>query len=92
MSVLCDRLDSTFFNTIPDLCAAAHSLSENQVKAKLIQLGKMFIKHQVSKEFGLVMIHRHFDISENEMVIETLNDQKLHSVSSPWIYNSRIIL
>lgn len=84
MAVLLERPDSEFFCTIPDLDDAVHSFDNNEVKTKLILLGKPFAKHKVSKSYGLVMVHRHFDISENEILVETLNDEKTLSVSTPW--------
>lgn len=85
MSVLCERPDSEFFLTIPDLDDAVHSFAENDVKSKLTLFGSLFVKHGVTEKFGLTMVHRHFDITENEVLVETLNDQNTVSVTSPWI-------
>lgn len=85
MSVLCERPDSEFFCTIPDLHEAVHSFAENEVSSKIALLGSIFVKHGVTREFGLAMVHRHFGISKNEVLVETLNDQKSVSVTSPWI-------
>lgn len=85
MSILCERPDSEFFQTIPDLHDAVHSFAENEVLSKLESFGRLFVKHGVDEEFGLAMVHRHFDISNNEVLVETLNDQNSISVTSPWI-------
>lgn len=84
MSILLERPDSEFFHTLPELDDAVHSFVVNDVKSKLILFGRIFAKHSVVDEFGLVMVHRHFDMSENEVLVETLNDQKSLSVASPW--------
>lgn len=85
MSILCERPDSEFFLTIPDLHDAVHNFTDNEVQSKLELFGSIFVKHGVAKDFGLAMVHRHFDISKNELLVETLNDQKSISVTSPWI-------
>lgn len=85
MSVLCEIPDSEFFFTIPDLHDAVHSFADNEVESKLALFGSIFVKHGVTSKFGLAMVHRHFDITENEVLVETLNDQKSVSVTSPWI-------
>lgn len=85
MSVLCEIPDTAFFHTIPHLHDAVHSFADNEVKSKLQSFGALFAKHGVTKELGLAMIHRHFDISRDEILVETINDLKSVSVTSPWI-------
>lgn len=85
MSVLCERPDSEFFHSVPHLHDAVHNFGENEVRAKLPVFGQLFVKHNVTREFGLAMVHRHFDISEREVLVETINDEKSISVTSPWI-------
>lgn len=85
MSVLCERPDSEFFLTIPDLHVAVHSFADNEVESKLELFGHIFVKYGVTNEYGLVMVHRHFDISREEILVETINDEKTISVTSPWI-------
>lgn len=91
MSVLCERPDSEFFHSVPDLHDAVHSFADNEVRSKLPVFGKLFVKHSVTKEFGLAMVHRHFDISKNEVLVETVNDEKSISVTSPWIIKGTFI-
>ncbi len=80
MSVLCERPDSEFFLTIPDLHVAVHSFADNEVESKLELFGHIFVKYGVTNEYGLVMVHRHFDISREEILVETINDEKTISV------------
>ncbi|KAJ6648362.1 hypothetical protein Bhyg_03590, partial [Pseudolycoriella hygida] len=85
MSILCERPDAEFFPTIPDLHDAVHSFAANEVTSKLALLGDLFARHGVTQNFGLSMVHRHFDISKEEVLVETLNDLNSVSVTSPWI-------
>ncbi|XP_037026174.1 uncharacterized protein LOC119067365 [Bradysia coprophila] len=92
MSVLCERPDSEFFRTIPDFCVAVQKFTENDVKSKLEHFGRIFERHGVAEEFGLAMVHRHFDISKDEVLVETLNDQKSIGVTSPWIIKDTTVV
>lgn len=92
MSVLCERPDSEFFSTIPDLHDAVRSFTDNEVNSKLVLFGSLFVKHGVTEQFGLTIVHRHFDITENEVLVETLNDQNTVSVTSPWIIRGSFCL
>lgn len=90
MSVLCARPDTEFFRSVPELHDAIHSFDDNDVRAKLPEFGKLFVKHNVTNDFGLAMVHRHFDILEKEVLVETINDEKSISVTSPWIIKGTI--
>lgn len=85
MSVLCERPDAEFFHTIPDIRDAVENFAANEVLSKLESFGRLFAKHEAAKDFGLALIHRHFDISKEEILVETLNQDNSVSVSSPWI-------
>lgn len=89
MSILCERPDTEFFHTIPHLHDAVHSFAANKVLSKLTLFGTLFAKYDVADKFGLAMVHRHFDISKDEILVETINERKSVSVTSPWIINGK---
>jgi hypothetical protein len=44
-------------------------------------LGDIIVKHGLQNDVGIVLLHRHFDITEDEILVEQVNST--HSVTQP---------
>lgn len=68
------------YNTIPDIMDSAEQFKEANASGLLMQeIGQAFLKHQVMSTFGVALVHRHFDLAQQEMLVN------LGNVAVPWI-------
>lgn len=51
--------------------------TENSIQT----LGDIIVKHGLHNDVGIVLLHRHFDITENEILVEQVDST--HSVTKP---------
>ncbi|XP_037043964.1 uncharacterized protein LOC119079957 [Bradysia coprophila] len=76
-----------FFKTIPELGSAIDNFVERKIYLLIDQLGPIFHKHGVNRDYGLILCHRHFDIEHNEILVEVLKKDHRVSVATPWKLN-----
>lgn len=73
-----------FFKTIPDLGPAVDTFDERKIYLLIDELGPIFHKHGVHRDYGLILCHRHFDMEHGEILVEVLRKDHRVSVSTPW--------
>lgn len=67
------------YDSLPDIMDAAKSLTASGALEDLANsIGSIFIKHGMENTFGLILLHRHFDMDPTERLVEFGN------VSVPW--------
>lgn len=67
------------YDSLPDIMDAAESLASSGVLSSLASsIGSIFVKHGTEDIFGLILLHRHFDMEPTERLVEFGN------VSVPW--------
>ncbi|KAM0742558.1 hypothetical protein ACQRIT_002735 [Beauveria bassiana] len=72
------------YDSLPSLVVAATSLKERNPESLLKnQIADLFLKHQVYQELAICLIHRHFDLSPSEKLVEN------GAVSCPWQYSQQ---
>jgi len=89
MGVLTEVPDFRFFSTLPDL----HDLLAEDPKATTNKIpptfqdiiGKIFLKHKMTNDFGVIFVHRHFQMGENEILVETFSADQSISLTTPWM-------
>ncbi len=67
------------FNNLLDIDDVS-PYSEEDVKV-IAQLGKVLIAHNMHQRFGISLIHKHYDLKENEIVLETTSEQNAKEFS-----------
>ncbi|KAL9594509.1 MAG: hypothetical protein Q9219_006991 [cf. Caloplaca sp. 3 TL-2023] len=71
--------DAATYNSLPELNAAKAQLDEAGPFAILVdEIGKTFVKHGIHLSLGLVLLHNHFLLDANEMLVT------VDSVAVPW--------
>jgi len=71
-----------FFNQIRHLESAQQILQERAVEESAIKsLRSLFHRHDVHKALGLMILHRHFDMTPDEKLVE------FRGVATPWPVN-----
>lgn len=66
------------YNSLPNITDAGTSLKPADVAHLTTTIGKVFIKHNVQKLFGIILLHNHFSLDENEILVN------IGSVAVPW--------
>lgn len=57
------------YNTIPNIDDAAQHFPVGMIEQVTESIGSVFIKHQLQDIFGLVLLHKHFELDENEILL-----------------------
>lgn len=55
----------------------------------LIEIGKIFLKFQQAEKFGLALLHKHFPLKDDEILVESVNKQ--FAVTMPWKIDGKIL-
>jgi len=63
------------FNAIPTLDDALLKLEKFQATQDMMVFGDIFLKHLVHGAWGLCLVHRHFDLKANEIMLEQPADK-----------------
>lgn len=75
------------FNKVQLFHNAVESLKSIELKPTLKQLGELFVNHGVHEKYSLILVHRHFELKPNEIVIESSG--KI-TIAFPWILKGRM--
>lgn len=57
---------------------------QSDIHHKIKSLGQIFVKHGVHPDFGVILLHRHFDLKEQEIMVETMSEDNVYSSAVPW--------
>ncbi len=81
-------IPSTYANfaTIEDAVLAYKKA--NGPKA-LNEIGQIFLKYKQAENFGLALLHRHFPLKDNEVLVESFNNEV--AVTMPWRIDGKTI-
>ncbi len=62
---------SEFFNSLPGLGDSSDSFRSNDGNAAVDSAFQdLFVRHKMTKLFGLGLVHRHFDLKPNELLVD----------------------
>lgn len=84
MPVLLETPNFEFFSQVPHLHEAVDAFERVDAEEKIVELGKIFVKYNCFNDFGLTIVHRHFDMDKQEILVESINPKKTVAVSIPW--------
>jgi len=70
------------FDNLPSLDEARKAFSKFGGLQTLQILGKVFCTFNIQKKFGLILLHRHFEMTPMEFTFEVLSETK--TISMPW--------
>jgi len=63
-------LSSNEYNALPSFNEASATLKSFQENQDLMLFGDIFLKHLMHGAWGLCLVHRHFDLEHNEVMVE----------------------
>lgn len=69
------------FNSLPNFNHAQENL--DVLRDKLDIFGRALHKHGFSDDVGLALLHRHFDLAPDEILVESVIPSKSESIGSP---------
>jgi hypothetical protein len=67
-----------YYNFLPRIADAGSSLKPAEIALLTTIIGQVFVKHKVQKLFGIILLHNHFSLNENEILV------KIGTVAVPW--------
>lgn len=66
------------YNSLPGIEDAGSGLKPSDIEQLTAAVGNVFVKHQVQSLFGIILLHNHFPLDEDEMLVN------IGSVAIPW--------
>ncbi|KYK59810.1 hypothetical protein DCS_00944 [Drechmeria coniospora] len=66
------------YSSLPSIEDASETLTSDAVALLTSAIGHVFVKHQVQKLFGIVLLHNHFTLKDDEILVN------FGSVAVPW--------
>lgn len=72
------------FNQIPCFDRQVPIMGGLDLPGVLRKIGQVFIKYEAQKEFGLSIIHRHFHLNSNEILVDVGKADGTVSIAAPW--------
>jgi len=74
--------DYKAFNNLPSLHEAKATFDKKSGIRSLAGLGKIIRSFNQQRKFGLILLHKHFEMSGDEFTVESLSETK--TISMPW--------
>lgn len=66
------------YNSLPSIADAGTSLKPEDIAILTSTIGQVFVKHEVQNIFGIILLHNHFSLDVDEMLVN------IGSVAVPW--------
>lgn len=66
------------YNSLPSIMDAGTNLKPADISLLTTTIGQVFVKHEVQNLFGITLLHNHFSLDENEILVN------IGSVAVPW--------
>jgi hypothetical protein len=56
-------------NSLPSIADASSSLKPADIALLTTTIGQVFVKHKVQKLFGIILLHNHFFLDKNKILV-----------------------
>ena len=66
------------YNSLPSIADAGTNLKPEDIALLTLTIGQVFVKHKVQNLFGVILLHNHFSLDADEMLVN------IGSVAVPW--------
>ena len=66
------------YNSLPSIADAGTSMKPEDIALFTSTIGQVFVKHEVQNLFGIILLHNHFSLDADEMLVN------IGSVAVPW--------
>ena len=66
------------YNSLPSIVDADRNLKPVDIALLTTTIGQVFVKHKVQKLFGIILLHNHFSLDSDEILVN------IASVAVPW--------
>lgn len=90
MVLMVDSYDPKTYDLLPLIQDAKANFDRVVNDPVITSLGKIFIEYKMQDKYGLMLVHRHFPMESNEVLIEAFNDDI--SVTLPWKFEGIVYL
>jgi hypothetical protein len=80
--------DPKTYEVLPLIQEAKANFDKSVNDSVITSLGNIFIECNMQDVYGLMLIHRHFPMEPNEVLIEAFNDDI--SVTLPWKFQGTV--
>ncbi|PIA12577.1 hypothetical protein COEREDRAFT_36450, partial [Coemansia reversa NRRL 1564] len=68
------------YNKLPELHEARNALHKRtDYLLHLKNIGQIFIKHDVQDNFGVILLHKHFEIDKDQNMVELVSNDKTNT-------------
>ncbi|KAJ9137753.1 hypothetical protein NKR23_g9013 [Pleurostoma richardsiae] len=71
------------YNSLPSIQDAGRSLTPSELEELPAAVGGIFVRHAVQDRFGLILLHNHFPVEADEMLVSFGNVALPYKTSSP---------
>ncbi len=82
MVLMVGHYDPKTYEVLPLIQEAKDNFDSSANDSVITSLGNIFIEYNMQDKYALMLIHRHFPMESNEVLIEAFNDDI--SVTLPW--------
>lgn len=76
------QLQPTQWADIPDVDNVEHGLSQNDVEC-LNEIRAVLAKHSRLERFGVMLLHKHFEVGQDECLLETIDSDRRELIVRP---------
>lgn len=66
------------YNSLPSIADAGTDLKPADIALLTSTIGQVFVKHEVQNLFGIILLHNHFSLDADEILVN------IGSVAVPW--------
>ncbi|KUJ11613.1 uncharacterized protein LY89DRAFT_674189 [Mollisia scopiformis] len=90
------------YNSLPDIMDASLNFKPTDATFLTTIIGQLFVKHQVQKHFGIILLHKHFPLDENEKLVNcqavavpwktSSHDEQMSAALEPFLSELRAVL
>jgi len=81
---VCAPFSTSFYNNVPYLYHALSEFREKHAESLILELGAIFVKHNVWDKYCVSINHNHFKIEEGEILVEVESLDLAKTVALPW--------
>lgn len=69
---------ASLYNGLPGIAEASKMLEEHDTSVLLV-LSNLLIKYQLQSRFGVVLVHKHFDLVDDSEKVVDLKEHRRHT-------------
>jgi hypothetical protein len=76
---------NNLYHDVPFLNNSVEEFNEKKVIDIVEQFGNLFVKYNMFSDFALCLVHKHFAMSEHEILVDVGSEDSSITVAVPWV-------